>query len=302
MRILAASSLALLLLLSASCGGGSGSGSSSNAPDGPLSGNWQLNLVQNYPAPQTLLSVSGFLVESSSGLTGSVQGPTIISPNGKRDCGGVGPVVGTITGQSVTFSLSPGGTVFDFTGSISSDNTTMSGSYQALGGACFTKPTSGSWSASLIPPLNGTFAGTLSNSEYMTLLTGVSPPAPIAVSGTFAQTENFGASNATLTGTINAVGYPCFQSVSVSGTISGQNVILSVFGYGGTQIGVLGTSSGPAVAASGPDGITLSTVGTNGTLTLGKVSATTSVGPCPPLNGGSGTKVGDTTVVSFSFQ
>ncbi len=260
-----------------------------------------MNLVQNYPKPQTQLSVSGFLVESNGGISGSVEGPTVISASGNQDCGGSGPLNGTISGQNVTFSLSPGGTSFSFTGTISSDNTSMSGTYDALAGACFDKATTGTWTASLIPPLNGSFTGTLSDSQYMSLLTGVNPAAPIAVTGTMTQSPNAGASNSTLIGTITASGYPCFETVSLTGTISGQSVILSVFGYDGLQIGVLGTAGAPAVASSGPSGVTLSTVAGSGTLALGKTSATSTTGPCPPLNGGSGTKIGDSTDVAFTF-
>jgi hypothetical protein len=284
-RILATTCLTVLLLTSLSCGSG---GSSSSAASGSLSGNWQLNLQQNYPTPPTPLSASGFVVESNNVLTGSVNGPTIISPNGKHDCGGVGPLTGTMSGQNVTFSLSSGGSVFNFTGVIS--GTSMSGTYQGPGGACYTEPTSGTWTAFLVPPLSGNFSGTLSDSEYMSLLTGVSPPLPIATSGALTQSGNFGASNATLTGTITAQGYPCFQTVSVSGTISGQTVALSIFGYEGLQVGVM-------TGSYDPTGLSLT-----GEMILGKTSATETVGPCPPLNGGSGTKIGDSSQVAFTFQ
>jgi hypothetical protein len=64
----------------------------------------------------------------------------------------------------------------------------------------------------------------------------------------------------------------------------------------------LGSPATPAIASSGPTGISLATTGTGGFLTLGKTSATTTVGPCPALNGGSGTKIGDSTDVEFTFQ
>ena len=151
MRTLVTISLASLLLIAAACGGGN----PVVDPSGSASGNWQVDLLQNYPGPQTQLSVSGFLVESNNSLTGSVQGPTISNPSGVVECGGIGKLTGTISGQNVTFSLSSGGTVFNFTGVIAPDNTSMSGNYQALAGACFNKPTSGTWNAFLIPPLNG---------------------------------------------------------------------------------------------------------------------------------------------------
>ena len=286
MRILPITLLASLLITSAACGGGQ----SSPQANGPLTGNWQLNLVQNYPAPQTQLAASGFLVESSDGLTGSVVGPTIASANGTHDCGGVGPVTGTISEQNVTFSLSPGGTVFNFTGTISSDNASMAGSYQATGGACFVQAgTTGTWTASLIPPLNGSFTGQISGSSYMALLTGVNPPPPIAVSGSITQTTNEGGGSATLTGTIIAVGYPCFSNGSLTGTISGQNVYLDIYDYNGAFIGTLGQPSGsagtpgsPATVVVSPSGISLVDTSDVG-LFLGTFTGVGVVGPCPPI-------------------
>ncbi len=131
----------------------------------------------------------------------------------------------------------------------------------------------------------------------MSLVTGLNPPPPIVVSGVLSQNSNFGASNATLTGTITAQNYPCFTTASLTGTISGQNVVLSIFGFDGTEIGELGTSALPAQASSSGSGRTV-----GGTLTLGKSSATTTVGPCPSLNGGSGSKIGDSTVASLTLQ
>lgn len=295
MRILATTALALafFLLVLAACGGGNSS--SSSATGGPLSGNWQLNLVQEEPRPQAVFPVSGFLLESNNALTGSVAVPIMGDDGGTVNCGGGGQLTGNLSDQNVSFSVNPGGTVLSFTGTISSDNKSMSGSYQGPGGACFADPTTGTWSAFLVPPLNGNFSGTLSDSGYMALLTGVSPPAPIAVSGTITQSSAFGSSNATLTGTITAQGYPCFTTVALTGTISGQNVVLSVFGYQNSQIGVLGTSTVPAIASLGPNGM----LGISGTLALGKASATTTVGPCPPLNGG---QIVDSTVAAFTFQ
>jgi hypothetical protein len=274
-KIFATTSLALLLLLSMSCGGGS-----SKAVTSQLSGNWQLSLTQNYPTPTTQLSVSGFLMQSNSSLTGNVQGPTITDGKGDITCGGVGPLTGTINGQNVSFTVSPGGTTFNFTGTISSDNTSMSGVYQAQAGACFNNPTTGSWTASLIPSLNGSFTGTITNSQYMAALTGTSAPV-INVTGTMSQTPNVGSNVASLSGTITAQSYPCFATASLTGTISGDNVLLSVYSYNGDLIGSIGSKELPAIVAAGSSGTTLSTG--QGGLQLGSDNS----GPCPviQLNG-----------------
>jgi hypothetical protein len=288
--------LAGLLLAVAGCG----SGTPIPQATGPVSGNWQINMTEDFPSANTQLTVSGFLTQSSSVLTGSLQGPTLLSANGQHDCGGVGQVSGSVNGENVTFSISPGGTSFNFSGSLAAGNT-MSGTYQALAGDCFVHNSTGTWTASLIPTVNGNFTGTLTNSSYMSILTGVSPAAAIVVSGSLTQSSNANTSVASLTGTINAVGYPCFSSASLTGTISGQNVILAVYGYDGTQIGTLGVTSSPAQAASSSTGTTLTGTQQSGLL-LGKVTATSTEGPCPPLNGGSGSTIGDSTDVSLTFQ
>jgi hypothetical protein len=283
-------SLVLLLALVACGGGGRGSASSSGASSEVLSGNWQLNLLQEEPReipPQNQLSVSGFLVESNSGLTGSVQVPPVAA---RLNCGGVSILAGTVDGQSVIFTLNEGGTTLNFTGTISSDNQSMSGDYQGPGGGCFTRPTSGTWNAFLVPSLSGSFTGTLSNSAYMQALLGESAVPPIAVSGKMTQGANTGGSTATLTGTINAAGYPCFSTATLTGTISGQNVILSVFGYDGVEIGSIGTPGTAATVVVGPDGVSLIGVNTGQELGL-------NTGTCPRVAGVSS----DSAQVSLTF-
>jgi hypothetical protein len=277
-------------LMAAGCGGGSSAASSSGA----LSGNWQLNLVQNYPSASTpiTLSASGFVTQSSETLSGSIQGPNVISATGLYGCSGVGQLSGTVSGQTVTFSLNPGGSEFDFTGAMASDSTSISGTYEALGGGCIAKATSGTFTASLIPALNGAFTGQLTDSSYMALLGDTNP---ISVTGSFTQSSNAGASNATITGTISATDYPCFETAYLTGTISGQSVYLDVYDFKGEQIGTLGLPSGTDAAGSARPA-TVSTVSDvtvltgNGDqlsgLSVGQVLSTgqTSSGnPCPPI-------------------
>lgn len=287
-RILASALCLGVLLTAAGCGGGRSSSTSTSSS--PLSGNWQLNLVQNYPAPSTALSASGFLVQSDETLTGSIEGPTIISSKQVYGCSGVGTVSGTVSGQNVTFSLNPGGTVFDFTGTIASGNTSMSGTYSALGAACSDKKAiTGTFTAFLIPPLNGSFTGTLTDiasspGGYMSLLNLSST---IPVTGSFTQSSNAGTSDATVTGTINATGYPCFETAYLTGTISGQSVYLDVFSYKGDLIGTVGlpatasSAGSPAIVASTSSGTTLTGTAPQGGLALG-VPSTPAADPCPP--------------------
>jgi len=296
-RLIVAAMMTFSLLVCSGCG----SGSSISQSTGPLNGNWQLNLVENFPR-KTQLSVSGFLVESKSSLTGTFQVPAI-ALGSTTVCGGTGPLTGTMSESDVTFSIDPGGTTLSFNGTIASDNASMTGSYQALAGACFVRPASGTWTASLIPPLNGNFVGTLSGSKYMAALTGMDPPAPISVSGSFSQSPTAGGSTASITGTITAVGYPCFRNAFLSGTISGESVYLGVFDFNGLQIGTLGVpglpgvAGTPAVVSGSSQGTTLTGDGQAG-LSLGN----TGNSPCPALqeNGISLTK--DTTSVALTIQ
>lgn len=304
MRTIGAALLACGLLALAACGGGN-MPSSSSAADGTLSGNWQMNLLQQEPRPETLLSVSGFLVESNNVLTGSVQVPPV---SARFDCGGVSALTGTVSGQNVTLSVNEGGTAVNFTGGISQDGKSMSGNYQAEGGGCFTRPTTGTWNAFLVPPLTGNFTGTI-NSAYMQILQAASNPVPVTVSGTITQSTNAGTSNATLTGTIKAVGYPCFSSAALSGTISGQNVYLNVFGYNGNQIGTLGqpgtvgAAGSPATVVVESGGISLVDTSSDG-LFLGAFTGTGTVGPCPPLivPGTNSTQTSDSGSVALKFH
>jgi hypothetical protein len=285
LRIIAAAWFVYLVLALASCGGGSTSSSSSsigpNASQGPLAGNWQIILTQEVPAqnPIVQLPVSGFLLESNTSITGSVALPG----NGiTASCAGVGTVTGTLSGQNVSISVDESGSTLNLTGDASSDSMSMAGTYQSLAGGCTKTPTSGTWAAFQVPPLKGKFSGTLAGSTYMGALTGQNPVAAIQVAGTMTQSPNIGASNAPLTGAITAVGYPCFATASVSGTISGQRVYLSVFGFDGSLIGNLGIDPGgdPGVGGT-PAKVSASSNGTvlTGIMNLGS----TSTGPCPPL-------------------
>lgn len=280
-RMVAVALLAGFVFLHSGCG----SSAVISQPAGALSGNWQFNLLKNYPFQQEQLSASGFLQQSNGNLTGSVQGPTTTNTSGTATCGGTGPLTGTVNNGTVSFTLNPGGTTINFTGTISSDQKSMSGSYEAIGGGCYSYPTSGIWTAFLIPPLNGKFTGTI-ESSYMGAVAGlgVGASVPVTVSGSFAQSANASSSAATLTGTITAVGYPCFATASLTGTISGQDIYLSVYGYNGLQIGTIGQilASGPTTAPA-----TLSVTPT-GLVVTGSTSTSGFFidlrNPCPAVN------------------
>lgn len=285
MRIFAATGLVFLLLLSA-CGGGN-SGGIPVPGSNPLSGNWQVNFVQEVPAPSTQLGASGFLLQSGDVITGNFEVPPS-TVNGK--CGGVASVTGSISGQSVALTVNTSGNTLNFTGMLGGDNQTMSGTYSGLGGGCSTRAMSGTWNAQQIPPLNGTFTGMFTNSAYMQSLLGESQVPPIMVSGAMTQSANTGSSIVSLTGTITAVNYPCFTTANLSGTVSGASVVLSVYSYGGVNIGTLGSASVPASIVVGSSGISL--IGINPGQGLDLFS-----GSCPKVQGDSS----DSAQVQLTF-
>ena len=282
-RTLVSASLAYFLtLVLAGCGG-----SSSSDPQA-VANNWQFTLVQQQPRPPVTLFASGFLTQAKGTLSGSV----VLPPSSQTGrCAGTGLLTGTVNAQNLALEINEGGTSISLTGSLSPDGTTMTGTYAGSGGGCFNAPTTGTWSAVQIPALTGSFTGSLTDSVYMSTLTGVNPPAPIMVSGSLTQGPNDGtASSSTLTGTISAQGYPCFRTVTVTGTITGQNVFLSVYNFNANLVGTIGLPTSPgapsaaAVVTSDATGLHLigSQPGTSG-LALGANSGGVTFGPCPPI-------------------
>jgi hypothetical protein len=234
-RTAAAICLGLLL---ASCGGGSSNTSTSST----LSGNWLITLTrQTNPVP---LLYSGFLIQSGKNVTGS-----LILGDG---CSGVGPVTGTVNGQSLQLDINEFGQNLTLTGTIPSAGTTgvfIGGGFSTLSGGC-TDASTGVWSAQQVAPINGTFHGTL--------VSGQSPSnGTVNVTGSFTQGSNIGASNASLTGTMTTSGTPPFCSyvtnASISGIISGTTASLTFYDPLGNRLNNL-----PLVVAVTPDGTSIS--------------------------------------------
>ena len=217
MRALAAGLLVVVATL-VGCGT---SGSSSNT--GQLSGNWQMTLTPVRSRNNILQS--GFLLQQKNALAGSM-----VATDG---CAGATPVTGTLSGSAVNLSVNEFGAALNMTGTVSSDNQTMTGSYIIPEGSCRAVAT-GSWVASLVQPVKGSFHGTI---------TSATPPlagTTYDVSGTLTQGLNTGSSNTDLSGVFTAFNYPCFSTVNVRGTISGQNVLLSFYDVAtGNKVGTV---------------------------------------------------------------
>jgi hypothetical protein len=233
-----------MLLGMTACGGGSGG---SSTPNGPVTGNWQMQLVT--PNSDQAWQLSGFLIQSGNSVTGSF----ISVPNADTGfgCNGVGPVTGTLNGQNLKLDVNESSQDLSLSATFPgtpSSSTPVTGQFTTLAAGCTTSSATGTWSATLITPPSGSFHGTFTSHVN----------GPINVTGTLNQGPNLGASNATLTGTINATGPTSFcsylNSATISGLISGTQVTLNLFGPDGSKIGQVG----PPAATITPDGKSLS--------------------------------------------
>jgi hypothetical protein len=228
-------------------------GCSNHVPDvqqfGPqLSGNWQFT-VANPPDQSFVGGVQGgFLVQSNNSLTGSLAFSISGSSASVCNSGSAG-ITGTISGQNITFTAVAGTQTFTFTGSVSTDNSTMVGSYSstagtANGAACGTAQTGLPWSAKFVPPLVGAIQGSFHSTGGNSGLMNQQFP----VTGLITQAANSGESSAVVTGTltfdVDPVSllsvYPCIDTVTVNGRISGSTVTLQMIGSDGSNVGQIG--------------------------------------------------------------
>jgi hypothetical protein len=248
--------LAGLMILSA-CGGG---GSSSSPPQntGPLSGNWQFTIAAPPdgsflgapspacpPTPGTPPPIcsGGFLLQNKGSVTGQVV-YSISSPTQTNCNSGSAPVTGTINGQNVTLTAVAGPQTFTLTGTLSANGSTMMGTYTTTDGkGCGTAQTGLQWKATSLPPLSGAINGSFHSTGTAPLLNQ-----DFLVSGFLTQGANIGASNATVTGTLNFQGYPCLDTASVNGQISGNSVILQIIATNGLNVGQIGAPPGSSGA------------------------------------------------------
>jgi hypothetical protein len=258
--LLAGTMLAGAMMLSA-CGGGTSGSSQNNSAS--LSGNWQFTVAN--PGDNSFLGglQGGFLLQQNNSVTGSaVYSVSLPAQNGGNPTvcnSGTASISGTVSGGNVTLTAVAGTQTYTFTGTLSSDGSTIMGSYTSTAGtagdgtACGTAQTGLQWSASSVPPLTGTIQGSFhSAGSAASGLSGQVFP----VTGSLVQGENIGASNATITGTLSFTDsltsqsdYPCFTSASVNGQISGTSVILQIIGTSGSTLGQIGGSSGSGVNA-----------------------------------------------------
>jgi hypothetical protein len=207
-------------------------GKSDNSPTtgSVLNGNWEITLNSHASTdPQTF---SGFLLQSGNTISGSL----ILGAG----CNGVGPVTGTLDNQNLSMSINEFGQAVSLVGiAPTGASGAMSGEFSTLAGGCTPLADTGTWSGRMIPPISGNFHGSFQSPSNGT----------VNVTGMLQQGSNTGASNASVTGTLDALPPQQFcayvTSATISGTISGTNVTLKLFGPDGVQFTQLDASVTP---------------------------------------------------------
>lgn len=272
-------SLVVLLgtLVLSGCAGGH---SATSSATGQIAGNWQFTMSP--PPDGSFLGgiQGGFLLQdNSNNVTGAVVYNVQLPPapgGAPTVCNsGSAPVAGTASGQSVNLTVSAGAQTFTLAGGVSSDGTTMMGTYTSTdGNGCGTKQAGLPWTALLVPPITGTVQG-----DFHSVLNPSLKDQDFAVTGSLTQGPNIGASNATVTGTLTFQGYPCLASASLNGQISGSSVILQVIAGSGLNAGQIGAPMG----YSNPSPVNVVTSAA-GTVLEGANGYAVSSGACPGGN------------------
>jgi hypothetical protein len=228
---------ALSLLMSA-CGT---SNTASTGSTGSISGNWLIGLTDTGDTKASITQ-SGSLLQNNDVVTGSLI--FIDSP-----CSGVGSVQGSVTGNAVSLTVNPTGTEINLTGTMGSDSSCsskqacMGGAYTTLSMGCTaakTIPSTGTWTATLISPLNGNITGSFVSNKGSTY----------TVTGQVSQGANSGSSTTPLTGSLTFSAGFCYPTANIVGSISGTSVVMNLVDSDGTQIG-------QAIATSSLDGTSL---------------------------------------------
>lgn len=214
--------LASWLAFLTACGGGS----SSQPAGGQLAGNWQFTLLRN-PAQTIIKTQSGFLLQAGESVTGTLM-------LGGATCTGLGSLTGTVSGNAVSFTVQQTAQTITMSGNLDAGGSSMSGSYTVLAQGCGVSE-SGIWSAVQVPAVTGTFSGTLTS-----LVDG----STASVTATLKQGSNTGANWAAISGTITSpapsqpdLQSPCFTSGTISGSISGTEMVWNVLAGDGSQQG-----------------------------------------------------------------
>jgi hypothetical protein len=182
---------------------------------GTATGNWQVQFVAD--GTGTHRTGGGFLGQVGQGVTGAfvLAGP----------CAGTGNISGNVDRRDVTMSLSQTGQKFSLLGTISTDNSTMSGTYSTTVTSCVSLPETGTWTANQVQPVQGTYAATFTSG----LGAGT-----VHLGGTLTQQPKpNGGSLAVITGPLTSTDTTCLVSpsglpITLTGSITGTEVAFSL--------------------------------------------------------------------------
>jgi len=165
-------------------------------------------------------SQSGFILQTANSLTGRFQLTS--------DCTGVGAAQGSVNGTDVSLAETQTSQNLNLTGTAAADGSTMQGNYTILASGCGSSDV-GTWTATQVKPINGSFSGSFTSSAIQGLI--------YPVTGMVTQGSNTGGSSASLTGTMASTGAPCFSNVNLAGMVSGTTVVFNLLTSDGTAIG-----------------------------------------------------------------
>jgi hypothetical protein len=229
--------LLFCLLISAGCGGSSNNSSNTSTGNTGLGGNWQMTLQHKSQTE----SQSGFLLETGTILSGNLMfsGQTI---SGQTVCSGVGSVQGQSNNGSITITVLQAAQTANLTGTASTDQSSMNGSYSIFASGCG-KSETGTWTATRVIPLTGTFSAMFSSTR--------SANVTFSANGSLTQGANKGNSYAYLAGTMSSTNAACFTSASFTGVISGTAVLLNISDSSGPLGSYSGTAATDASEISG---------------------------------------------------
>lgn len=275
-------SLLVVVMLLSGCGS-SGSPNNNQLVPPNLSGNWQFTLSPPTDGSFVGGLQGGSLVQNGSSITGATNYAVSLTSFSIPCNQGSATITGTVSGQTVALSAVAGTQTFTFMGTLSLDGSTMTGNYNATAGQagdgspCGAAETGLQWTAILVPPLIGPIQGTFQSGGGAAGLTNQN----FAVSGSLSQVINSGSSSSTVTGNlIFESSYPCFNSATVYGQISGNSVSLEIVGTGGSEWGLIGEPVG-SLGGTGLSPVTLESTQGGYALQAGGASYLIATENCP---------------------
>ncbi len=213
--------LAVIVLAGCGSSGSSMSGSNSGGAGGSggdvtviVQGNWQITTTS-----QSGMNGGAGAVFQQNFQTGVLSGS---AGNLQPACATTATLSGSISLNTVKFTLNESGQSVNFSGAVSGQ--TMSGTFNAPSGGC-TNGASGTWTASRIPLVTGTWNGSLSPAS------GGQLPFQLAVP----LTQDDGGN---VTGTATVTGSSCFTTLALNTPNSIAGLMLVMEGQAGDGVSV----------------------------------------------------------------